>query len=149
MEKIYKVGKQGKLLRVRLQILVVTWKNGKWLGKIIPCLNVILHNVGIYLYHWKNSNPFIFYSSFQRECGLSPKIILFTIIWYYWVSFCTLKLNSIQLAHSLIIQVLHLFSKNYQFKSHKLQGYWIFTWLLISGLVELNDVRVRWFGHPR
>ena len=29
MEKIYKVGKQGKLLRVRLQILVVTWKNGK------------------------------------------------------------------------------------------------------------------------
>jgi len=102
MEKIYKVGKQGKLLRVRLQILVVTWKNGKWLGKIIPCLNVILHNVGIYLYHWKNSNPFIFYSSFQRECGLSPKTILFTIInRYYWVSFCTSKLYSIQLAHSL------------------------------------------------
>jgi hypothetical protein len=34
-------------------------------------------------------------------------------------------------------------------ESHKSQGHWRLTWPLTSGLVELVEVRVNWFGHPR
>jgi len=38
-------------------------------------------------------------------------------------------------------QVLNLFLKGKQFESHKSQGYWRFTWSLISGLVKLVKMR--------
>ena len=45
-------------------------------------------------------------------------------------------------------QVLDLFSKNYQFESHKPQDHWRLIWSLISWPVRLVRVHTSWLGHP-
>jgi hypothetical protein len=41
-------------------------------------------------------------------------------------------------------QILDLFFIDYQFESHKPQGYWRLTWSLTSEPVELVEVRTSW-----
>jgi hypothetical protein len=55
------------------------------------------------------------------------KHCLMVILREVWLSYGNSK------EYNLNGQILTLLSRNHQFKSHKSQGHWKFTWLLTSG----------------
>jgi hypothetical protein len=132
----YDLYKHVKEIIISVHLLPLTHSLGPF-----PSLftEIFTSQVSFMLIYTYTLNMIIYSPFFYVACFISW-LNIFSMHLFYYYFFLSWEVTK----YSLTGQVLWLFYRDHQFKSHKTQGHWKFTWSLTSKLVELIKVHVNW-----